>query len=868
MSFDHKKLEQKWRVRWERMSLFSPDMDKAKNPFYNLMMFPYPSGEGLHVGHTYAFGGADAYGRFMRLQGYDVFEPMGFDAFGIHSENFAIKKGMHPSDLISQTTEYFREKQMKRYGGMWDWSRQVDTTDPKYYQWTQWLFVQMFKHGLAERKKAPLNWCPSCKTVLSDEQVESTSKGNVCERCKNQVERQVTKQWFFKITQYADRLLNYHTTKWPSTTREMQKNWIGKKEGIDITYPIKEIKKKVTCFTTRPDTNFGATFIVIAPEHELVSVILENKKSQIKNHKSIISAYVKKAKQKSDLERIAEGRAKTGVFTGLHAINQLNGREMPVYISDFVLMNVGTGAVVGVPGHDLRDFEFAQKFDLPIIRVVVGPDGDSSKITKPEQVQEEKGTMVNSEFLNGMNIYEATKRIMDHLEEKGWGKRTTSYRLRDWCISRQRYWGPPIPMIYCEKCAKKGDSWFTTSDGKKHLKEGKVLNDDFKLQDMAGWYPVCEDRLPVELPELEDYQPKGEGQSPLAEVEDFSKVRNCYCGHMAQRETDVSDTFLDSSWYFLRYPSTELADRPFDKKRTKKWLPVDMYIGGNEHAVLHLLYSRFVTMALYDMEKISFQEPFKRFFAHGLIIKDGNKMSKSRGNVINPEDYIDEYGADALRMYLLFLGPYTQGGDFRDSGMQGMHRFLQKVHRLSSQTIKKPNKTSKKLSKKLHQTIKKMTSDLEKLKFNTAIASFMELVNVWQEEKSQAGTDVVETIARLINPFAPFLSEEIWEMAHLNQGSNKVEIKTKKGQIERFESVLQASWPKHDPEIAQEKEVEVVIQVNGKIRGKIVVDSQQSTVKRKVVSQAKLETDVKKHLKNKKIKKTVFVPGKLVNFVV
>jgi len=861
--YDYQKIEKKWQKRWSKEKTFEPDMDQAKKPFYNLMMFPYPSAEGLHVGHTYTFGGADAYGRFKRLQGNDVFEPMGFDAFGIHSENFAIKKGLHPKELIAKTTAYFREQQMKPYGGMWDWSRQVDTTQPEYYQWTQWLFVKFFKNGLVERKKASLNWCPWCKTVLSDEQVETKEGKNVCERCKTAVERKETEQWFFKITDYAQRLLDYHGTIWPKSTREIQTNWIGRSEGINIDYEIEGNEEKVTCFTTRPDTNFGATFIVLAPEHPLVLKITKRENlDQVKR-------YIEKTNQKSEIERIAEGREKTGVFTGSYAINNLNGKRMPIWVSDFVLMTVGTGAVVGVPGHDLRDFEFAQRFNLPIVRVVAGSDGDRTPIARPEQVQEKEGVIIHSEFLNGLDIHQATREIIDYFEEKRWGKRTVTYRLRDWCVSRQRYWGPPIPMIYCQKCAKSGKSWFNAGPTHRILRgllrdpsEGKSLLSSERRDELAkkmpGWYPVDENDLPVKLPYLKDYQPKGKGKSPLVQDKQFYAVSCPKCGQPACRETDVSDTFLDSAWYFLRYPSVRSSKAnqiPWDPKLTKKWLPVDMYIGGNEHACLHLLYSRFVTMALYDLGSLSFQEPFKRFFAHGLIIKDGAKMSKSRGNVINPEEYIKKFGADALRMYLLFLGPIDQGGDFRDTGIQGTVRFLNRLYQLAVEAANKEGQLDKVLERKLHKTIKKTGSDLEKLKFNTAIAALMELANTWQGQRESANKKLVEIIARLICPFAPYLAEEFW---HMTGG--------------KF-SVLDSGWPEYDPRLIREDQVIIVVQINGKLRDKLEVNRKIAEFgsekdKEMILKLLQKSAKLQKYFGGKKIKKTIFVARKLVNFVV
>jgi leucyl-tRNA synthetase len=626
----------------------------------------------------------------------------------------------------------------------------------------------------------------------------------------------------------------------------MQRNWIGKSTGIEIEYQIKNSDQSVVCFTTRPDTNFGATFIVLAPDHPLVDKITS------KEQQAEVDQYVEKALNKTEQERKAS-KEKTGVFTGCYAVNNLNGEELPIYVADFVLMDYGTGAVVGVPGHDLRDFEFAQAMELPVKRVVVGPDQDDSEITSADQVQEETGTMVNSEFLNGMDIHQATKEIMDYFEEKGWGRRKTTYKLRDWCISRQRYWGPPIPMIYCEHCAQRGESWFTNNPAKEQTQESVIFNNQKRMElaeKMAGWYPVAKKDLPVELPFIEEYQPKGQGKSPLAERKDFYKTECPRCGKAAVRETDVSDTFLDSSWYFFRYPSTECQDKPFDKQRTDKWLPVDMYIGGNEHAVLHLMYTRFITMFLHDLGMIDFVEPFKQFVAHGLIIKDGAKMSKSRGNVINPTEYMDKYGADALRMYMLFLGPYQQGGDFRDTGMVGMYKFLARVYRLAVQAKECEGELNKELSTKLHQTIKKMGEDFSSLDFNTAIAALMELVNVWQDNKDSASREVVEVTARLIAPVAPHLGEELWEMAG-----------------KEF-SVVDAGWPKYDAEIAQEELVEVVVQVDGKIRDKFQMKHEQAEEEQTVLEKAKQSEKIAKYLKGEEPDKVFFVPGKLINLVV
>jgi leucyl-tRNA synthetase len=645
--------------------------------------------------------------------------------------------------------------------------------------------------------------------VLADEQVE----GGRCERCKAETEKKETFQWFFKITDYSQRLLdNIDKIDWPEKIKTAQRNWIGRKEGINITYKIEGLKETVTCFTTRPDTNFGATFVVIGPEHKLVKKLM--KKADKKTAKAM-KEYVDVAIKKSEIERLAEGRKKTGVDTGFKAINDLNGYEMPIYVTDFVLGHVGTGAVVGVPGHDKRDFEFTQEFGLKVIRVVVAKNGDKGPITKLEQVQEEEGKMINSGFLNGMEIKKAIGAMMDHLEKKGAGKRVVEYRLRDWCISRQRYWGPPIPMIECQKC---------------------------------GWVAEKEENLPVKLPMVRDYKPTGDGKSPLEKApKSWLEVKCSKCGGKAKRETDVSDTFLDSAWYFLRYPSV-LANSnvPFDSELTKKWLPVDAYIGGAEHAVLHLMYSRFVTMALKDWGYLSFEEPFPFLYGHGLIIKDGAKMSKSRGNVVIPDECMDKYGVDALRMYLMFIGPYDQGGDFQDTGIQGMARFLAKVWQLCEKKGKKGK--GEKVRRLQHMTVKRVTKAMEKLRYNVAIAGLMEYVNGLQK----AGGDeaAVKALVLMLAPMAPYMAEEMW---------------SKLGG--KF-SVHQQRWPEYDEELAKGQKVTVVVQVNGKLRAKLEVGRDEAGDKEKMLEMAKKEANVQKFVKGKKVIKEIFVGGKLVSLVV
>lgn len=827
--YDHQKVEKKWQEVWTEKKIYQSNLSEAEKPFYNLMMFPYPSAEGLHVGNMYAFTGSDIFGRYKRMSGFNVFEPIGLDGFGIHSENYALKVGRHPKEQAKISQENFY-RQLHQIGNGYAWNNKLETYDPQYYKWTQWIFTKMFENNLAYRKKANVKWCPSCKTVLSDEQVE----GGVCERCKSEVTTKELEQWFFKITDYTEHLLNnLKTIDWSPKVKEMQKNWIGKKIGINITYSIEELDKTITVFTTRPDTNFGATFIVLAPEYPLALEITTSE------HKKEAEKYVKEAKNKSEIERIAEGRKKSGVFTGRFAINPLNNKKMPIWISDFVLKTVGTGALVGVPGHDKRDFEFAVKFKLPVVRVLVGKDGDKSEIKKVEQVYEENGTVINSNILNGLATDKAMEKIMDYLEKKGWGKRSVSYHLRDWLISRQRYWGPPIPMIYCEKC---------------------------------GWQTVPEKDLPVLLPEIKNWRPLGTGEGPLASDENFVRTKCPKCGGSAKRETDVSDTFLDSSWYFLRYPSVNENDTPWNKEITKKWLPVDMYIGGAEHSVLHLLYSRFLTMVFKDWGLLNFEEPYKKFRAHGLLISEGAKMSKSRGNVINPDDYIKKYGADVLRMYLMFLGPFDQGGDFQDKGVIGVKRFLTKVWNLQF-TIKKIKNVeqARPLQILLNKLIKKVTEDIENLKFNTAIAAMMEFLNEVQKlmeadkktDESGLTYEEFKTFLKLLAPFAPHMTEELWQRISNEQMNNKTNEQKK-----QFRSIHQESWPQYDKNSTQDEEVEIIVQVNGKMKTVLTVNSKQLTVKEEIIKLAKENEKVANALKDKKIKNTIFVPGRLINFVI
>ncbi|HEX9248237.1 MAG TPA: leucine--tRNA ligase, partial [Gemmatimonadaceae bacterium] len=673
ITYDPSAIEGKWQRIWQERGTNHTDLQRAQRPFYALMMFPYPSAEGLHVGNLFAFTGNDIYGRFQRLMGHNVFEPLGYDAFGIHSENYALKVGVHPMDLIPRNIANFR-RQLERSGLMVDWRYTLSTTEPNYYKWTQWLFLKLFEQGLAYKKQAAVNWCPKDKTVLANEQVI----GGACERCGTPVEQRLLEQWFFRISNYAPRLLeNLDHIDWSETTKTAQRNWIGRSDGAELAFETHDVKGsecEIRVFTTRPDTIYGATYMVLAPEHPLVPLLTKPQE------KKRVEAYREQTK-KQDIITRKTSTDKTGVFTGSYAINPATEKEIPVWISDYVLMEYGTGAIMGVPGHDQRDFEFATKFELPIVRVVCGEREDANTPLHKAFTECESGTLVNSGVFDGFQVDAAKKAIVELLAKGGSAKPVVHYRLHDWCISRQRYWGPPIPIIYCESC---------------------------------GTVPVPEKDLPVLLPFIEDFKPDDSGVSPLARHEEWYRVECPKCGKPGRRETDVSDNFLDNSWYFLRYPSVGNDDVPFEKNVTKKWLPVNSYIGGNEHAVLHLLYSRFITMVLYDGGHLGFEEPFTRFRAHGHIIREGAKMSKTQGNIVNPDEYIERWGADAFRTYLMLLGPYEQGGDFRDASISGARRFLDRLF-ASVQSMSGDGEPDHAVMRKLHQTIRKVGEDISRL---------------------------------------------------------------------------------------------------------------------------------------------------------
>ncbi len=808
--YDATPIEQKWRKRWEESGLYRTDLTLASGrpKFYNLMEFPYPSAEGLHIGHVYTYGGADTNGRFQRMRGYEVFEPMGFDAFGIHTENYALKIDTNPMQLTARTTRRYREEQLSRIGAMFDWAHSVDTSQPAYYRWTQWLFLQLYKAGLAVRKKAAVNWCPKDLTVLANEQVIDGR----CERCGTLVVQRELTQWFFSITDYADRLLNnLEKLDWPDESKRRQAYWIGRSEGAELVFTVAAPDagnavpgEPIPVFTTRPDTVFGATYVVLAPEHPLVERITTPEQ------RAVVAAYVEQAQNETEIERTNAEREKTGAFTGAYAVNPATQARVPIWIADYVLVQYGTGAIMAVPGHDERDYAFARQFDLPIIEVVASDMGIADEAyTGP-------GTMINSQQFDGLPSDEAKRAVVAWLAETGTAQPRVTYRLRDWLISRQRYWGPPIPIIYCPT---------------------------------DGIVPVPEDQLPVLLPEVEDFHPAGTGKSPLASVPSFVNTTCPICGGPAERETDVSDAFLDSSWYFLRYPCTEWNDRPFDRERLEQWLPVDMYFGGKEHVVMHHLYARFVTMVLHDLGYLPFEEPFTRLRLHGFVTKDGAKMSKSRGNVVNPDEYIARIGADAFRTYMLFMGPFDQDNDFRDMNLVGVTRYVERVWRLVTEAA--PVGGAGVEMRPLHQAIKRVTRELSAYQYHTAIAALMEFGN-WIGANRDAFTaaqygEALRVLTLMLAPVMPFLAEELWE----RQGGEY--------------SVHQQAWPVWDEKLAKESEIIVPVQVNGKVRDRLSVapGTDEATLR----AQALASAHVQEYLSGREPKKVIVVPDRMVNIV-
>jgi leucyl-tRNA synthetase len=834
MDYNPQKIEKKWQRIWEKEKLFRTKDISKKPKFYCLDMFPYPSAEGLHVGHFRGYTFSDVISKKKMMEGYNVLHPMGWDAFGLPAENFAIKTGIHPAISTKKAIKNIKE-QLISAGFGYDWQREINSCQPDYYKWTQWMFLQLFKAGLAYKKEAPVNFCPSCKTVLAREQVIDGK----CERCDSLVEKKYLKQWFFKITDYAERLLNdLDKIDWPEKIKIMQENWIGRSVGTEINF---KIYTGLTCvnlpvFTTRADTLFGCTYVVIAPEHP----IIENLKSEILNLKSV-EKYIEEAKKKTEIERLAEEKEKTGIeLKGVKAVNPVNNQEVPIFVADYVLPEYGTGAIMAVPAHDQRDYIFAKKYNLPVVEVIRPKTGSSCF---PERAFEEDGVLKNSGLFNELDSAKAREEITKYLEKRNLAKKAIYYKLRDWLISRQRYWGAPIPIIYCPKC---------------------------------GEVPVPEKDLPVLLPKVKDFLPTGKGESPLAKVEKFVKVKCPKCGKSARRETDTLDTFVCSSWYFLRYTDPKNQKEPFDKLRVKNWLPVDLYIGGAEHAVMHLLYSRFFIKALFDQKLIefaetsshltprsasphsAFAEPFSKLFNQGIVYRKGAKMSKSKGNVVTPNYIFEKFGADTMRLYELFMGPAEQATEWSDKGVIGCYRFLQKVWRLQMKIqnpkskIKNPN-----LEKLVHKTIKKVTEDIENFRFNTAVSALMILTNEMEKEEKLPITNY-QSLIKLLAPMAPHISEEIWQKL----GSAFAKASAGKGK----KSIFLEKWPKYDSELIKEEIVTLVIQVNGKVRDKIEVEADISEEKARelAISQKK----VQKWIEGKEIKKVIFVPGKLINIVI
>jgi leucyl-tRNA synthetase len=795
--YDHQEIEKKWQKYWEDNDFYHAEDFSEKPKKYILFEFPYPSGDGLHVGHTRSYSALDAIARKKRMEGFNVLFPIGWDAFGLPTENYAIKTGTHPREATKKNIANFR-RQLKSLGMSLDWEREIDTTDPKYYKWTQWIFLKLLENDLAYQSEIPINWCPSCKTGLANEEVISGK----CERCGAQVEKKTLKQWMLKITKYADRLIeDLKDVEYPERVKLQQINWIGKSKGAEIKFKLKNLNEEIKVFTTRADTIFGITAIVLAPEHKLVPQLKEN----VSNKKEV-EEYIKESKRKSEFERTEMNKEKTGVeLKEIKAINPLGGEEVPVWIGDYVISTYGGGAVMVVPAHDFRDYDFATKYGIEIREVVSG--GNISK-----EAFIDYGKLINSSEFNGLESKEAIEKIINRLKEKSLGNEKINYKFRDWIFSRQHYWGEPIPIIHCPKC---------------------------------GVVPIPEEDLPVELPYIEKYQPTETGESPLASTEEWVNTTCPKCGGPAKRETDTMPNWAGSNWYYMRYIDPNNNKDIVSPEKLKYWMPVDWYNGGMEHTTLHLLYSRFIYKFLYDIGTAPQKEPYKKRTCHGIVLaEDGRKMSKSFGNVINPDAIIDQYGADTLRIYEMFMGPFDQAILWSNKGVRGCYKFLKKVWNLTEQHSA-DEKSSKETIKNLHKLIKKIGEDLDKMKFNTAIAAFMEFVNFCSRE--QLGKDEKEKIIILLSPFAPHISEELWQI------------------IGHKESVTFQKWPDYNKEFIKEDLVNLIIQINGKLRDRIEVspDVLKEETEKLVLQREK----VKKWIGGKEIKKIIFVPGKLINIV-
>lgn len=820
--YNFTEIEKKWQDVWEKEDAFKTVEDYDKEKYYVLEMFPYPSGK-LHMGHVRNYSIGDVIARFKRLKGYNVLHPMGWDSFGLPAENAAIKHDIHPA-IWTDSNIAEMHRQLQGLGFSYDWDREVATCKEEYYKWMQWIFIQFYNKGLAYKKDNPVNWCPSCQTVLANEQVVD----GCCERCHTPVTKKRLSQWYLKITDYADRLLKDldNMPGWPEKVKLMQKNWIGRSTGAEVTFEIENFEKKLQIYTTRPDTLFGVTYMVLAPEHPYVPELTDGTE-----YEAAVKAYQEECQHKSEIERTSLMKEKTGVFTGCYGINPVNGKKVPIFISDYVMMDYGTGAIMAVPAHDQRDFEFAKKFDLDIIPVVdtQNPEIDINNLTEAFVAE---GTMINSGKYTGMNNKEAIEEITKDLEADGLGKAQVNYKLRDWLISRQRYWGCPIPMVYCEEC---------------------------------GWVPEKEENLPVKLPT--DVEFTGKGDSPLKTSKTFGETTCPCCGKKAVREFDTMDTFVDSSWYFLRYCDARNSEKPFDKKKADYWMNVDQYIGGVEHAILHLLYARFFQMVMHDLGLVDAEEPFDNLLTQGMVIKDGAKMSKSLGNIVSPEEIQAKYGADTARLFILFAAPPEKELDWSDAGVEGSYRFLNRVYRLvqeyvneirgdfrGSETITIQNADDKALNFQLNATVKKVTEDAGgRFSFNTAISSIMELVNALYKYKQgevnvPLMNDAIEKLILILNPFVPHITEELWsDLGHEDR-------------------VYQQVWPAFDPAALELENVEIIVQVNGKLKDKMAFEK---NAEKSAIEEAALASErVQDAIAGKSVVKTIVVPNKLINFVV
>ena len=801
MYYDYKKIEKKWQKIWDEHKTFAASNDSDKPKFYALIEFPYPSGQGLHVGHPRPYTALDIVSRKRRLQGYNVLFPMGWDAFGLPTENYAIKTGIHPRKVTEDNVAHFKA-QMKALGYSFDWDREINTTDPGYYKWTQWIFIQLFKHGLAYKKEFPINFCTSCRVGLANEEVVNGK----CERCGGEVVRKVKNQWMLKITDYAQKLLDgLETVDYPDRVKTSQINWIGKSEGAEINFPILGTDDYLTVYTTRPDTIYGVTYMVISPEHPYI----DRYRARLSNADAVM-AYREEASKKSDFERTELVKEKTGVeLRGIRAINPINGDDIPIFVSDYVLMTYGTGAIMAVPAHDTRDYEFARKFDLPIREVISGGD-----ITKEAYTDHDNGVAVNSPLIDGLSGAQAIEKMKDIIEEKGYGHRKVNFKLRDWVFSRQRYWGEPIPLVYCEKC---------------------------------GWVPIDESELPLMLPDVDNYQPTDNGESPLANMPEWYNTTCPHCGGPAVRETDTMPQWAGSSWYFLRYTDPHNDSALASKEALEYWMNVDWYNGGMEHTTLHLLYSRFWHRFLYDIGVVNTPEPYAKRTSHGMILGENNeKMSKSRGNVVNPDDVVDRYGADTLRTYEMFIGDFEKAAPWSENGVKGCKRFLDRVFKLP-EIVSDSEEYTPEFEMLIHQTIQKVSYDVENLKFNTAIAQLMKLLNVFTDAGKLSRKDF-RTYLILLNPIAPHITEELWEASG-------------------FEGMLnETSWPEYDENKIREDEIEIPVQINGKLRARITVPAEAE--QDEVIAIASSDETVSRLTEGKTIVKEIYVKGKILNIVV